>query len=156
MTVVRRARVSDHAALVALWAEVDGLHADLLPDLFRRSSRAHEPAELERILADRDQALLVGADGGELRGFVHVLLYDTPPAPLLVPRRRGHVDCLVVTAEARRGGLGRRLMEEAAAWARERGAGDLLLTVWAGNEEAEAFYEAIGYRRLSSLLRREL
>jgi ribosomal protein S18 acetylase RimI-like enzyme len=66
--------------------------------------------------------------------------------------RRAHVELLVVARAARRQGLGRRLMDELAAWARRQGAAELVLTVWAGNREAEAFYERLGYRVLSRAL----
>jgi ribosomal protein S18 acetylase RimI-like enzyme len=74
----------------------------------------------------------------------------------MVPRRRGHVESLVVATGARRRGLGRRLMDEASDWARGAGAVELVLTTWAGNDEAEAFYRQLGYRPLSQVLARSL
>jgi GNAT superfamily N-acetyltransferase len=69
----------------------------------------------------------------------------------MLPRRRCHVDTLVVASAARRRGVGRALLEALGGWARSRGAAELLLTIWAGNLEAEAFYERLGYRTLSSV-----
>jgi ribosomal protein S18 acetylase RimI-like enzyme len=43
-------------------------------------------------------------------------------------------------------------MAEAAAWARAHGAAELVLTVWAGNADAEAFYQRLGYRVLSQVM----
>jgi ribosomal protein S18 acetylase RimI-like enzyme len=89
---------------------------------------------------------------GRVIGLVVVRIYDTPPDPTMVPRRRGHVETLVVGSGHRRPGVGRMLMEEAVNWARSRGAVELVLTTWAGNEQAEAFYRRLGYRTLSSVL----
>ena len=47
-------------------------------------------------------------------------------------------------------------MSAAAAWARERGATELVLTVWAGNTAAEAFYERLGYGVVSRALAKPL
>lgn len=46
------------------------------------------------------------------------------------------------------GGLGRRLMNEAIAFARQTGCGRLLLGVYAKNYSAIAFYERCGFRKI--------
>ncbi len=70
----------------------------------------------------------------------------------MVPRRRAHLETLVVAAAARRRGLGRRLVTAAGDWARAQGAVEMVLTTWAGNTAADAFYERLGYRVLSRVL----
>jgi ribosomal protein S18 acetylase RimI-like enzyme len=89
-------------------------------------------------------------------GAVALRIFDTPDDPAMVPRRRAHVETLVVDRRHRRGGVGRRLMEAAAAWARARGAVEVVLTVWSGNREAEAFYRRLGYDVLSRVLHQPL
>jgi len=60
---------------------------------------------------------------------------------------RGWVYYLAVAPDRRREGLGRRLMDAAEAWLRDRGAPKLQLMVRASNEEALGFYEALGLER---------
>jgi GNAT superfamily N-acetyltransferase len=43
-------------------------------------------------------------------------------------------------------------MEAARAWARQKGATQLLLTVWSGNDEAEHFYQRLGFISISQVL----
>ncbi|MDB4982478.1 MAG: family N-acetyltransferase [Myxococcales bacterium] len=152
--MIRRARQEDWAAASALWRDADELHASLAPAYFRASPHAEH--EWKALLAAGEAATFVAAgergDAG-LDGFGVVRIHDTPPDPAMVPLRRGHVEILVVARAARRRGLGRRLMTELGAWARRQGAAELVLTVWAGNVEAEAFYERLGYRVLSRALR---
>ena len=98
-----------------------------------------------------------GADGSPgdpaiLRGAILVRIYDTPADPTMVPRRRAHVEAIVVDRDHRRAGTGTALMSAAAAWARERGAAEVVLTVWAGNAAAEAFYARLGYGVVSRAL----
>jgi ribosomal protein S18 acetylase RimI-like enzyme len=152
--MIRRARHDDWDAVRELWRELDQLHAGLAPDYFRPSARA--ALEWRQLLAASDGAVLVDADSATVTGAVSVRIYDTPPDPAMVARRRGHVEMLVVGRAHRRRGIGRALMEGAAAWAREQGAAELVLTVWAGNGDAEAFYERLGYRELSRVLHRRL
>ena len=74
----------------------------------------------------------------------------------MVPRRRAHVEALVVDQRHRRAGVGTALMDAATAWARARGADEIVLTVWAGNAAAEAFYQRLGYGVVSRALSRPI
>ena len=56
-----------------------------------------------------------------------------------------HISVIAVTKEAEGRGVGRALMDEAEAWARERGHRGVTLSVFAGNERAQALYERVGY-----------
>jgi ribosomal protein S18 acetylase RimI-like enzyme len=155
--VVRRAGDEDYEALGPLWREIDELHVRLQPGTFRRGgARAHPRAAYRALLGASDALLAVAEVDGALGGVIHAQLYDTPPLPLMVPKRRVHVDSLVVASGARRRGIGRRLMAAASDWGREHGAEEILLTVWAGNDEAERFYARLGFARLSSVLARPL
>jgi ribosomal protein S18 acetylase RimI-like enzyme len=151
--MIRRARPDDWEAAAALWREADELHASVAPAYFR--STPHAEREWSELLGAGEAAIFVaaGEGGSGVVGLGVVRVHDTPSDPAMVPLRRGHVEILVVARGARRRGLGRRLMDELAAWARRQGAAELVLTVWAGNVEAEAFYESLGYRVLSRALR---
>ncbi|MDB4965572.1 MAG: GCN5-related N-acetyltransferase domain protein [Myxococcales bacterium] len=89
-------------------------------------------------------------------GACHLQIYDTPVGHTMVPQRRGHIETLIVARRQRRLGCGRALMQAATTWARARGAGQLLLTVWSGNDDAERFYSALGYRSISQVLGSDL
>ena len=117
------------------------------------------------VAADPHAVTLVAEAGGRaprpgagppVIGAVLVRVYDTPSDPTMVPRRRAHVEALVVDEAHRRAGVGSALMEAATAWARERGAVEVVLTVWAGNQAAESFYERLGYRLVSRALARSI
>lgn len=155
--VTRPARVDDFTALSALWREMDDLHARILPSYFRRAAGPPKSkGEVETILAAPDETVLVAEDESGICGLVHALLYDTPPIPAMTPARRAHVDSLVVRADWRRRGLGRRLMDEIIGWAQAKGASEVVLTVWAGNEAAERFYAALGFAQVNQVLGKSL
>jgi GNAT superfamily N-acetyltransferase len=56
----------------------------------------------------------------------------------------------------RGGGIGRRLMAAAEAWARERGAEQMTLDCHAANDAAIAFYDALGYRTVGHFMAKPL
>ncbi len=60
---------------------------------------------------------------------------------------RGWVYYLAVAPERRRAGLGRAMMAAAEDWLRAHGAPKFQLMVRDTNEEAQAFYEALGLER---------
>jgi ribosomal protein S18 acetylase RimI-like enzyme len=154
--MIRRARATDWAEARALLGEADELHARLAPSYFRKGARAE--ADWRKLVAAFDVGVFVaeGEAGDGLVGIAIARVYDTPPDPTMVRLRRGHVETLVVSAAQRRRGLGARLMDEIAEWARRQGAAELVLTVWAGNDAAQAFYERLGYRELSRVLAAKL
>lgn len=149
---VRRARRADWAVARALLDEIDKLHAGIAPDYFRRGTRLQ--TDWHRLLDDPHAAVFVAelSPTNEVAGILIVRVYDTPVDPGMLQRRRSHIETLVVAARRRRCGIGRLLMSEATAWARVRGAVEVVLTSWAGNREADAFYERLGYRVLSRVL----
>lgn len=83
----------------------------------------------------------VGADG-RVVGCLHVFL-----APILEAGPVVHVGGLVVDADRRRQGVGRRLMAAAEGWAADRGAVAMYVRTRVTRPDAPAFYESVGYHR---------
>jgi len=143
---IRPATAKDYDALCAIIDEVDTLHRERMPHIFRRPPGPVRDREyILGLLADDNVGLFVAEVEGQVAGFVHVLVRDTPPWPILVPRRRALVDSLAVGQEFRRSGIGRALMDRAHAWAAAKGAVDVELNVFEFNQPALAFYQALGY-----------
>jgi GNAT superfamily N-acetyltransferase len=154
---VRVAGDADLEAVSALWHEADCLHAELSPGFFRRPDvvrgRQRAADSLRDAGESEHETILVAIDDdGDVGGACHVLIYDTPSGHTMVQQRRGHVETLIVDRTRRRRGCGRALMGAATAWTRTQGGTQLLLTVWAGNDDAERFYAALGYRTISQVL----
>jgi len=116
--------------------------AALSDDLGYPSDPASMEARISALRSEEDHAVF-GATGedGSLLGWVHIcsrlLLIDPPSA---------FVEGLVVSATARRNGVGRALMAAAEDWARAAGAGVIRLRSAATRLDAHAFYRALGYR----------
>lgn len=165
---IRAAVAADCAVLHVLYRELDELHAGLQPGYFRvPAGRGRPEWQMVRQMTQPDEAVLVaevdrasvaaevGWPGRGERlvvGVVHLRVFAPPPEPAMVQLRRAHIDDLVVARFARGRGVGRGLMEAAVAWARGRDAAQVVLTVWAGNTEAEGFYRRLGYGVLSTVL----
>ncbi|MEO8903275.1 MAG: GNAT family N-acetyltransferase [Polyangiaceae bacterium] len=153
---IREAVGADYERLCALFAEVDALHAERAPWLFR--TPLSEPRSREFVAAQAhgaDSTLLV-ADAGELVGVATVLMRSAPEFGVFVPQRWGVLDGIAVTQACRRRGVGTALTRAAEAWAHARSAQWLELVVYDFNADARGFYEALGYLPTSTKLRKPL
>ena len=154
---IRPATAQDYDDLCRIIDQVDALHREKVPHVFRKpDGPVRERAYILGLLADRDHGLFVAEVEGQVAGFVHVTVWDTPPIPILVPRRLAIVDNLVVSRDHRRLGIGRALMQEAQRWAIEQGAAEIELNVFEFNEPAIAFYRSLGYETLRRRMGRRL
>ena len=127
---VRVARLADAAAL-----------ADLSTQLGYPSSEAQVRGRL-RLLDDPERTLLVAESGGVVAGFIDVHVQRT-----VEEDPYGEVGGLAVTRERRASGIGRALLDAAAAWARDRGLSHLWIRAnLARGTAAHGFYEHAGCR----------
>jgi GNAT superfamily N-acetyltransferase len=125
---VRSARVGEREALEALQ-----LRSSVRDPMYRAQLAAHPDAidlPVEQITAGH---VRVAEQNGVVVGFA-----------VLLERSGGacELDGLFVEPEYMRGGVGRRLVEDAARLARERGAARIDVVA---NPQSLAFYEAVGF-----------
>lgn len=101
---------------------------------------------LGEILADGQHALLVAeCPGGEVIGFVQIHVRK-----LVVVDRHAEVVGLVVDLAHRAQQLGRRLLEEAEAWAIAQGCGAVRVRSNVVRTDAHGFYENLGYELIKT------
>jgi len=139
--VIRRARRKDASQLVSLAENVASEPEGwLITDGVWRTA-TDERRYLRALRRYNDAAVFV-AEGPE--GIVGRLSLGRDPHPA----SRHVADLgLMVAADHRRRGIGRALLEQAVAWAREVGVRKLELHVFPHNEGAIALYESFGFRR---------
>jgi ribosomal protein S18 acetylase RimI-like enzyme len=154
---VRKATAKDYNSLCELFNEIDTLHRDNLPYIFQKpNGAAREKDYYLGLIADENVALLVAEAGGNLVGFVHAIVRDTPAFPVFVPQRYVIVDGIVVKLGFQNHGTGKVLMDKMQEWAIARGATSIELNVYEFNETAISFYERLGYQTFSRKMSKEL
>ncbi len=89
-----------------------------------------------------DHAIYVACISGEVVGWIHVHVSHH-----LQSEPRAEIGGLVVSSEARGGGIGRRLVAVAEEWARQQGLKSILVRSRATREDAHRFYVREGYRQ---------
>jgi len=155
--IIRRAVVTDIAAIDALYAELDIFHRQPRPDLFREPDGAARPPDfLKGLIESPDSVFFLAVEDGVLLGLSLVIARILPANAIRPERRFAEIDSFGLTAQARRRGIGRLLMQASEAWARERGLPKLELQVHAFNTGAIAFYETDGFTPMMHRLERWL
>jgi putative acetyltransferase len=138
---IRPARPEDAATLSALGTAVGREEGDWLLTSESWRSVGEERRYLRALKRYPDAAVYVAEDEGALVGRLS-LARDPHPASHHVADLG-----LMVAATHRRRGIGRRLLEQAVAWARDAGVRKLELHVFPWNEPAIRLYETFGFER---------
>jgi RimJ/RimL family protein N-acetyltransferase len=139
---IRRAEPRDAEALVRLGSEVGSEPGGWLITMGLWRSVGDERRYLKAIRRYPHAAVYVAeSDDGRVVGRLS-LSRDQHPASAHVADLG-----LMVARTHRRHGIGRALMEQAVAWARESGVRKLELHVFPHNDAAIALYESVGFER---------
>ncbi|HET6600845.1 MAG TPA: GNAT family N-acetyltransferase [Gaiella sp.] len=141
MISIRPAEGSDASELVALAAAIGGEPGGWLLTTETWRPVSDERRYLKAVRRHADAAVFVALDGDRIVGRLS-LARDPHPAS-------AHVADLgmMVAASHRRRGIGRKLLDEAVAWARGANVEKLELHVFPWNEPALRLYEDFGFER---------
>lgn len=148
---IRAATVEDYEHICDLLEQVDRMHRDVHPEVFRECDGPARGREfLEQAIDDPNAGIFVAesesdTDPSRIAGMILLRLREAPDFPIFVPRRVCLIEDVAVSEACRGQGIGRALMQHAEDWARERGADTCELHVWEFNRNAIGFYESLGY-----------
>ncbi|MBA2460465.1 MAG: GNAT family N-acetyltransferase [Actinobacteria bacterium] len=138
---IRHARADDAANLVRLASAVGREDAGWLLTTNGWRSVGDERRYLRALKRYPHAAVFLAEDGDQIVGRLS-LARDSHPASRHVADLG-----LMVAASHRRRGIGRALLDQAVAWAREAGIHKLELHVFPWNEPAIRLYETFGFER---------
>jgi diamine N-acetyltransferase len=153
MMQVRLATPEDAAGIAAVALEVHALHAAALPEVFQPPTEAVvTPADIARLREQPGQLVFVAVAGGEIVGYAHAEVQETPATSYKRAAARLHLHAMGVAAECRGGGVGSALLAAVREAAVGRGLTRVSLEVYAFNAGARAFYEREGFVTLRERL----
>lgn len=145
---IRPAAPADGPALGRLGALLVETHHRFDPQRFIPAGPGTEAGYADFLLSqieDADMVVLVADRAGSAIGYVYGGLEGTDWMALRGPA--GAIYDLVVDPAHRRGGVGRRLLDAAAAALLAKGAPRLVLSTAERNAAAQALFAAAGFRR---------
>ena len=151
---VRPARPDELARVNELRRQVNDLHVQGRPDIFRPGFSADLERHLVDAFGENPANVIVALLDGEIAGFASLQDIQKPESPYSLARSFLRMEEFGVDEGCRRRGVATALVDYLRREARRRGYDRIELDVWAFNEGALAFYEAAGfncYRRYMEL-----
>ncbi len=153
---IRRAEERDLADVARLLYQVQTVHADGRPDLFRHGERKYSDLELREIFSDERRPVFVAVAETQVVGYAFCVHQNTEGSATIRTTRDLYVDDLCVDVNARGQGIGTSLYRFVENYARETACDRITLNVWCLNEGAMRFYERIGLSPLKITMEQKL
>jgi len=157
MITVRAAIMEDAEAIACLTIEVQQLHREALPDIFKfPSDKLFSRDKLATLLQDANSTVAVAESQGEIIGHVYGTIVHRPENDFKKAEKYMYIQQIGVRADARRQGVGRALIAFIESRALASAVTGLQLDYWAFNTRARSFFESCGFSASQILMRRRL
>lgn len=143
---IRRAVGSDCKKILKLLSEVETIHQQGRPDIFRVNGTKFTEEELVRMFTDDTRPIFVADVGGEIMGYAFCVLGEIKDDTMLIDAKTLHIEDVCVDENVRGTGIGGRILDYVLEYAKESGIDRVDLDVWEFNDTARAFYEKHGFR----------
>ena len=142
---VRAATLADAAAIAALNAHVQLIHAETYPWRFKQPSSSSPSADdMRKILEQPGHFALIAEAGGRPAGYLTAEIVRRGETPFHHAYAHLHVHHIAVDPVARRQGIARLMLDAAKAHAAGEGVTLMMLDVWDFNDAARAFFAGYG------------
>ena len=142
--MVRRALEKDIPKIMELLIQVDMVHHNGRPDIFKGPATKYTVSELEDIIKDDETPVFVYDDGESVLGHAFCIHKQVKDDHVLTDIRTLYIDDICVDENARGQHVGKALYEHVIDYAREKDFYNVTLNVWSCNPTALRFYEAMG------------
>ncbi len=144
---VRRAVSKDIEAILKLLLQVDMVHHNGRPDLFKGPATKYNGEELEKIIADDQTPVFVCVDEEErVLGHAFCIHKQELGSSVITDIKTLYIDDICVDEEERGKHVGTMLYNHVLDYAKLKGFYNITLNVWTCNPQAMKFYEAMGLK----------
>lgn len=147
MNKVRRAKKSDIQRILELLVQVDMVHHNGRPDIFKGPATKYNEQELETIIEDDATPVFVCEnETGSIMGHAFCVHKQVLDDSVLTDIRTLYIDDICVDEIFRNQSVGRALYLHVIEYAKTEGFYNVTLNVWSCNPGAIKFYEAMGLK----------
>jgi ribosomal protein S18 acetylase RimI-like enzyme len=147
---IRKAIMADSFNLSRLSRDVQSLHAQHHPNVFRMPDSDEFAIHFfEEMLADPAVTIFIAEENGEVLGCILCKLIERPENPFTFAVRILLVDQISVRPASQGRGVGAALMQQADMLAAELDVKRILLDSWDFNTHAHKFFESQGFAKFN-------
>ena len=145
---IRRAEEKDIEGIRKLLYQVNQVHADGRPDLFKSGGIKYTEDELKEIISDRTRPVVVYDEDEIILGYAFIWYEQTKESTSTYAVKSMYIDDLCVDETARGKSVGKQLFEFLKEEAKREACDRITLHVWECNPNAYGFYEHLGMKPL--------
>jgi ribosomal protein S18 acetylase RimI-like enzyme len=157
MVTVRVAVMEDADAIASLTAEVQQLHNEALPDIFKPpSDRLFSREKLATLLHDPNSTVAVAESNGNVIGHIYAVIMQRAENDFKWAGKYMYIQQIGVREDFRRQGIGRALIAFVEDKAVASAVTGLQLDYWAFNTRAQSFFESCGFAPSQVMMKRIL
>lgn len=149
---IRRSEQKDIARIIELLKQVNAIHHNGRPDLFKSGTK-YDEARLKEIIADNDTPVFVAVnDSDEVTGYAFCVIQKPSADGMMTDIKTLYVDDLCVEESLRGEHIGTALLNFVFGYAKQIGCYNVTLNVWNLNEKAYDFYTHSGMSPLKTYM----
>ncbi len=147
MNVVRRAEEADIPKILELLIQVDMVHHNGRPDIFKGPATKYNEEQLRAIIADDNTPVFVCVDDDNIpMGHAFCIHKQVIDDNVLTDIKTLYIDDICVDEAARGKHVGKALYDHVIDYAKNAGYYNVTLNVWTCNPGAMKFYESMGLK----------
>lgn len=152
--MIRKATTADIEQAAEIFRQLHDIHVEAKPDSFRTVPVDFFRSRLKWYVSEENAEVIVSDEGG-INAFAAVKILDVSSEEKM-PRKLCYVDCFAVDERCQRQGVGRKLMEYIREFAKENDCNSVQLGVSTFNEQAQKFYQAMGFAPRTFVMERKI
>lgn len=144
--VIRFAKENKLIRVNELRKQVNDLHVEGKSEVFKAGFNKELQDHVYTIWKDPEQKIIVAESEGMICGFAVLHHIHKPETPFMQERDFMDIDEFCVDKKYRRQGIASEMIAFIKAYTKEQGINRMELNMWEFNEDALAFYEAVGFK----------
>lgn len=153
---IREARECDFDGILRLLVQVNQVHAEGRPDIFKAGGTKYDKESLRDIISNKDTPIWVAVENDKVLGYTFCQIIRNEETVNRHKLLELYIDDLCVDETTRGKHVGKALYENVVAKAKKMKADQVTLHVWECNQTAKKFYEAIGMKPLYTSMEEKL
>lgn len=145
MNTIRRAEKKDISKVLELLVQVNMVHHNGRPDLFKGPATKYTEQELETIFADDNTPVFVSVNEDDIvEGYAFCILKQLLNDHILTDVKTLYIDDICIDENCRGKHIGSQIFEYVKNYAKSIDCYNVTLNVWSCNPGAMKFYERCG------------
>ena len=141
---IRYAEAKDIDQILELLVEVDMVHHNGRPDIFKGPTTKYTKDELKELIKNKNNPIFVYDNNGTLYGHAFCIHKQELNNNVLTDIKTLYIDDICVKEEHRGLGVGKALFDYVKEYAKNNGYYNITLNVWSCNPNALKFYQKMG------------